>query len=175
MFERITEALARLGRGHVLEGITVANITDIISVVSPVERLANTKRAKKMFSACHDLKVKELTTQMSDDSPLKRELQNHISEELSILPLMVLTQKLKSVVRYIKSSGLNEQLEGGTLKQEVDTRWMSLLHMIKSFFPPDKSPLPLHGKIDQVGLDALRRAPAHRTYQVACRRRISQF
>ncbi|XP_034245525.1 uncharacterized protein LOC117647737 [Thrips palmi] len=149
-FPKITNVLAHLGKESVLTGVSAKDIDDIIGVVTPIEALANTKGAKNVFVACHEGKLKELTTIKTEDSPLKVAVKGHISEQLGIMPLLVLIQKLKGVVKYMKSSGLNEQLQGGTLKQEVDTRWMSVLHMINSFFPPAKSPLPVHCKIDQI-------------------------
>jgi hypothetical protein len=64
--------------------------------------------------------------------------------------ILAIIKKCKKVVAYIKKSSLNETLEGGTLKQEVETRWMSVIHMLKSFFPPEETDLHKSSKIIQV-------------------------
>ncbi|KAE8740528.1 hypothetical protein FOCC_FOCC013955 [Frankliniella occidentalis] len=80
--------------------------------------------------------VLDNVTKVEDgDSILLLELKAQARQELATLPILSLICKCKIIVTFFKSSGLNLQLKKGRLRQEVDTRWMSTLDMLQSFFP----------------------------------------
>ncbi|XP_034238513.1 uncharacterized protein LOC117643631 isoform X2 [Thrips palmi] len=139
-FNAVKKALELLGHGDILASISCKDLQDLISVVEPIEKLGT--RKGKEFHASHLKKVVTLTTHAQTDSQLKSTVKAHIHTLLvPILKILNLIKKCKDVANFIKNSGANERLVGGTLKQEVDTRWMSVLTMMRSFFiwPDDEN------------------------------------
>ncbi|KAK3916616.1 Transposable element Hobo transposase, partial [Frankliniella fusca] len=133
-FEKLVNALNRENQSGLLENVRKQDIVDVINIVGAIEALA-CKAKDKRFVADHAEQVKKILEEKEGDSNLATTLKTNIAAELALLPLLVLIKKLKGIVTYMKSTGLNDKLPGGTLRPEVDTRWMSLLTMVKSFFP----------------------------------------
>ena len=132
-----------------LDDVGITDITDIIRIIQPLELMA--KKKANGFVASHYADIEKLTTTADTDSDLLSALKAHIRRELLlIVRILQLLQKCKQIVTVFKTSGLNDRLEGGSLKQEVETRWMSVLHMLKSFFPTECSGLPSDIKLNQV-------------------------
>lgn len=132
-----------------LDDVTVDGVRDIIDIVTPFELMASKNEGNTFVGANFD-KIEELTTVTEGDSPLRAALKGHIKKELNVVKILALIRKCKKVVNYFKTTGLNENLEGGTLKQEVETRWMSTLNLLKSFSPSEASSLSPDAKFTQV-------------------------
>lgn len=135
--------------GYLLEYVSASSVKDVIDVLSPVELLA-VKQKDHMFVAAHYEELEKLTSPSPTYSTLRLAIKAHIKSELLILTALKVIQKANLVVTFIKTSGFNDKLEAGSLKQEVETRWMSLLNLFKSFFPSAASELPRLAKINQV-------------------------
>ncbi len=67
---------------------------------------------------------------------------------LTVSHLQVI-KKAKEIDGYMRASGLNQKLEGGTLKLDVETRWLSHLHRFCSFFVDIKQH-PEMGRLDKM-------------------------
>lgn len=121
-----------------LDDICLKDLTDIDDLVRPLEVLA-LKNKDNAFVASNSDIIENLTTHQTTDSALTVAMKDHIKSELLIICILKLISKCKQIVTLFKTSGLNDRLEGGALRQEVDTRWMSVLDMLKSFFPSSSS------------------------------------
>lgn len=150
---QVKKALADMGHTDILENINDQDIQDVISVMEPIELLG--AKNKNSFQAAHYNDVSARTSHQEGDSDLKKALKDHVRGQLlPILKIQSVIKKCQDVALCIKGIGMNERLEGGTLKQDVDTRWMSVLMLLKSFFiwPDDENSVepPSQAKIDQV-------------------------
>jgi hypothetical protein len=132
----------------------LSDLKDVIDVVAPFESMA--RKTENAFVGAHYPQIDVMTRVVESDSPLRRALKSHIRKELSVVRVLQLIKKTKRLVAYMKTSGMNDKLEGGSLKQEVETRWMSVLHMIKSFFPTKSSTVTAEAKFLQVQYILLR-------------------
>ncbi|KAK3932332.1 Transposable element Hobo transposase [Frankliniella fusca] len=164
---KVKNELAAIGRGDLLQNITEEDVNDVINIVKPIEALAKSnKHISNTFKGSHFLQVHQLTKDSPTDSNLTKALKSHIKNTLlPILYILSVMKKCKEIVTFFKSSGLNDSLEGGNLVQEVETRWMSMLHLLRSFFIwpssqplqedeslalEDEEPQPSRGKVDQI-------------------------
>lgn len=135
--------------GHTcLDDVNLQDLKDIESVIKPLENLASKKDNE--FVGSHQDAIDKITNVTASDTPLRQALKNHIREELLTISILQLIQKCKSIVTLFKTSGLNDRLEGGSLKQEIETRWMSILDMLRSFFPTSSSKVTSEEKFNKV-------------------------
>ena len=154
---QVKKALEGMGQGVVLHNITAQNVSDVVAVLSSIEVIG--KRKKNCFQATHLDEVVRKIEPKPADSDLKKAVKGHITRTLvPLLKILQLTKKCKDIASLMKTSGMNDRLQGGTLKQEVDTRWMSVLMLLRSFFiwPSDVTQPPSEAKIDQVSRQHVR-------------------
>lgn len=124
-----------------LHDISQKDIADVIAVVHPQELLA--KKNKKTFAGKTYDAIVTLTTPKASDSPLRVTMKNHVKGALVTVRALNVFHKCKEIVTYVKKAGLNSKtlsmFGGCSLKQDVETRWMSNLGLLKSFFNTDTS------------------------------------
>lgn len=142
-----------MGKGALLTNVTKKDILDVVNVLKPIEAIG--KRKKNTFQASQLDEVINKTEEKATDSDLKKSVKGHIRRLLvPILKILKGAKKCKDIATFMKASSMNDRLQGGTLKQEVETRWMSVLTMFRSFFiwPEDIDEAPSMAKMDQVSI-----------------------
>lgn len=128
--------------------INETDLQDKEDIIKPLESLAT--RKDNEFFGSHFSEIEKITEPSEADSDLRKELKRHIKEELLTVNVLRVIVKCKSIVTFFKTSGLNDKLEGGSLKQEAETRWMSVLIMLRSFFSSSSSKVTADQKFSQV-------------------------
>ncbi|KAK3911464.1 ATP synthase subunit beta [Frankliniella fusca] len=124
-----------------MENIEKKDLSDLFNWIHTLETIA--KKSENAFVGENEEEIAAQTLPNVADSDLQSELKIQARQELASLPILALLRKCKTI-----TSGLNLKLHDGKLKQEVDTRWMSILTMPESFFPPPPPPPPAPSQAD---------------------------
>ncbi|KAK3931948.1 Transposable element Hobo transposase [Frankliniella fusca] len=144
-FKQVRTASRDLGQSY-MENIEKKDLSDLFNWIHTLETIAK-KKTENAFVGENE-EIAALTLPNVADSELQSELKIQARQELATLPILALLRKCKTIVTFFKTSGLNLKLHDGKLKQEVDTRWMSILTMLESFFPPPPPPPPAPSQAD---------------------------
>ncbi|KAE8740031.1 hypothetical protein FOCC_FOCC014459, partial [Frankliniella occidentalis] len=136
-FKQVQACLTEIGHGEELRDITATNIAQTDILVSAIEAIGR-KHDNSFIGDDYD-EIAALTAPKARDSLLQTSLKEHLKATvLALCRVLQVVKKCKEDVGYMKSSGLNAKVKGGTLRQEVDTRWLSHLHLLRSFFVDTK-------------------------------------
>ncbi|KAK3928927.1 E3 SUMO-protein ligase ZBED1 [Frankliniella fusca] len=110
------------GNHHVVKftkGITRQDVADVDVLITSVEMIA--RKHDNNFTAEDFVPLHQLTTAAVNDSPIQQSMKFHLRATiLEICRVLQVIKKAKEIVCYMRASGLNQKLEGGTLKLEVN-------------------------------------------------------
>ncbi|KAK3915978.1 Transposable element Hobo transposase [Frankliniella fusca] len=156
-YKQVKECLTDMGHGEELQGISAKDIADTDILVAAVETIG--RKHDNCFRGDDHGELEggsvaaegdRFTCPNISEAPPEYFYPGNLPSFKVTLPLIIgsflfcccnlyrlvhqVIKKCKEIVTYMKASGLNGRKEGGTLKQEVETRWLSHLHLLRSFF-----------------------------------------
>jgi hypothetical protein len=130
------QAALQKSKPDLVLSVSREDLRDLINLVNRLQRRAQNRQNTFVGKDWHW--IAEQTAEQESDSALLSSLKAHLRIEFALIEGLALITKLKQLVALFKRSGLNNQLPI-RLKQEVQTRWNSILYMLQSFFQdPDQ-------------------------------------
>ena len=134
---QITLHLSKAGRLDLFtgDGVNKEDIVALLELLEPLEQRAKARTGKRRNTLRgEDWALCVAATEPREgDTPFATATKQHLRFQLGVLHVLQTVEKCKEVVGFFKRSGLNSTLEC-TLKQEVETRWNSMLLTLESFF-----------------------------------------